>query len=311
MAKRKKISGFTLVELLVVIGIIALLISILLPSLNKARASAQSVACAANMRSLSQQVAIYQTENKGSFPPISQWHNSNYGTTNGYKGFNLYGLLKLKGGSKIAQCPTVAADFEGPSIAAVDTSTRVAYSYKYNRFIAGIETNTIYDVPHPVQMTGQPAGSVTPVPYKRVPNSTEVLVFMDYPQMAVTQINDAPGTDRGMWIASVGAEQWGTTYPDGRHSQQIKSIAPVHGQLRKTTGPNTSFSNGLPALMGNINVAYADGSVRTATIKQGEVDAVVTQNAIADTSNATTNGVGRVGGRGRIEGTRVLPYQAP
>lgn len=60
--------GFTLVELLVVIGIIALLISILLPALNKARAQANVTKCAANMRSAVQALHIYTTEFKGWLP---------------------------------------------------------------------------------------------------------------------------------------------------------------------------------------------------------------------------------------------------
>jgi prepilin-type N-terminal cleavage/methylation domain-containing protein len=60
--------GFTLVELLVVIGIIALLISILLPSLNRARESAKRTQCLSNLRSMGQMINMYANQSKGRIP---------------------------------------------------------------------------------------------------------------------------------------------------------------------------------------------------------------------------------------------------
>jgi prepilin-type N-terminal cleavage/methylation domain-containing protein/prepilin-type processing-associated H-X9-DG protein len=77
----RKVRAFTLVELLVVIGIIALLISILLPSLSKARQSAIQLQCLSNLRNIGNAIQLYANQYQDSLP-IGTWD----GLTNGNTG---------------------------------------------------------------------------------------------------------------------------------------------------------------------------------------------------------------------------------
>ncbi|MEI8196108.1 MAG: prepilin-type N-terminal cleavage/methylation domain-containing protein [Phycisphaerae bacterium] len=75
MVRRK---GFTLIELLVVVAIIALLISILLPALNKAREQAKRVVCLSNMRQCSLEMSYYAYNNGDQVPLRYGWSDKSY-----------------------------------------------------------------------------------------------------------------------------------------------------------------------------------------------------------------------------------------
>lgn len=77
--KKNTDDAFTLIELLVVIAIISLLVSILLPSLNRAKEMAKLVVCASNLRAIGQAEVIYTDSNKGDYtqfyiPGIAEGH---------------------------------------------------------------------------------------------------------------------------------------------------------------------------------------------------------------------------------------------
>ena len=109
--------AFTLVELLVVIGIIALLIGILLPTLSKAREAGQRTVCLSSLRELGTAYRIYAAQYKDQIPIgymdqhqfsyFVNWRNSN-GTKVSMMG--LLAVVKLTPNPKVFYCPTLIDD---------------------------------------------------------------------------------------------------------------------------------------------------------------------------------------------------------
>ena len=120
MSSRQR-HAFTLVELLVVIGIIGVLISILLPALQRARQSARQVSCLSQIRQCGLAVLAYVNENNGRFPPLwATAPNLDYSVWNNWismvitpKRYNESGVQispTAGTGHQLFRCPSFVAD---------------------------------------------------------------------------------------------------------------------------------------------------------------------------------------------------------
>jgi prepilin-type processing-associated H-X9-DG protein/prepilin-type N-terminal cleavage/methylation domain-containing protein len=138
--KQKK--AFTLVEILVVIGIITILIAILLPALAKARAASQSIVCMSNLRQLGLATEMYVNQNKGLMPyPTTTkgeqtlWFTALDPFLNAIGGVNRTGVAAERAYKTYKQDPVWDTFDGGKNSGAADTTKEFARTYKMNSML--------------------------------------------------------------------------------------------------------------------------------------------------------------------------------
>ncbi|MCY2955272.1 MAG: type II secretion system protein [Planctomycetota bacterium] len=219
----KKHKAFTLVELLVVIGIIAVLIAILLPALSRVKRQSYRVACASNMRQVGIALLGYANDYRGALPLAAAYFGPqpedwiHWQSNRDMKQSALWQYLGKS--DKVLKCP----------LGILTPPDQYQYSYALNRLIAGAGNR----IPH-VRTWPENACRLT-----KVLNPANKLLLGEVNSLTIFD---------GMWDA----DHNGRSSPENKNTNHYPSA-------RHDNKVNEEAHNSLGWALGSSNVIFVDG----------------------------------------------------
>ena|SRR6185437_2927199 len=124
--------GFTLLELLVVIAVIAILAALLLPTLGRAKEYGRSTVCLSNLHQIGIALQLYVSDNQNKLPTMSDWSTNSASNTNGPPMNQV--LASQAGSTNIFRCPS-----DNQNLFAISGS-----SYSWNFLVNGEDADQLH-----------------------------------------------------------------------------------------------------------------------------------------------------------------------